>query len=113
MTGKEKEKKLSTKQTAIGVIVVLILILGFAFGIVWWGYMENQKMLDKGCTPSAASNYLGNPTFWSCPNTDNNNNSFASILKQECVKEIERMGYEATETRVDLCVKIGLASRNK
>jgi hypothetical protein len=60
-------QKTSKAATAAAVIIFLILIIGIPLVIVWWMQTENQNMLDKGCTPSSASNYLGNPTFWTCP----------------------------------------------
>jgi hypothetical protein len=63
--GKE-EKKVSTRDTVIGGIIVLAIILGIAFAIVWYGHKERQDALDKGCIP-AGSNWLG-PTDFRCPN---------------------------------------------
>jgi hypothetical protein len=63
----KEEKKISTRDKVIGGIIFLVIVLGIAFGVVWWSNIETQKMLDKGCIASAASNYLGTPTYWSCP----------------------------------------------
>lgn len=61
------EKNISTRDKVIGGIVILVIVIGIAIGIVWWDRAETQKMLDKGCIASAASNYLGSPTYWKCP----------------------------------------------
>lgn len=67
MTDKDKEKKVSARDTAIAVIIVIIIIFGIAFALVWWMHSNNQKYIDRGCTASGSSDYLGNPTYWECP----------------------------------------------
>jgi hypothetical protein len=62
----DREKKKSNKGTAAFVIIVVLIVFGLIVGLALWFESEDQKMIDKGCTPKAW-NSLGHPSIWSCP----------------------------------------------
>ena len=53
--------------SAIGIIIFLLILFGGAYILFGSIHDDRQKMIDKGCTPSGASDLYGNPTTWICP----------------------------------------------
>ena len=67
MSKETNPKKVGIGATVAAVIILIIIFFGIAFGLIWWMDTNNQKFIDRGCTASGSSDYLGNPTYWECP----------------------------------------------
>ena len=67
MSKTDSQKKMGNGAKIAAIILAIIIFIGIPLGIVWWMQTENQKMLDRGCTGSGASDIYGNPTYWTCP----------------------------------------------
>jgi flagellar basal body-associated protein FliL len=67
MSDNEKDKKkISKKRNAVFILIVMIFFVLIIVGLALWFESEDQKMLDKGCTPKAWNSF-GHPSIWSCP----------------------------------------------